>query len=559
MAGEFDALLAQRREAQRLMRMNAALRIASATQPADDPTPRSLDEALGGGTFMSTSQQIAAARPVVEAAAQNEQFYFGQAVNMRIQQMEETQANYRAMIDAQIAARSQDATSSDRRAERQLTQALEDRKRIWKDMLENNSLSTTAQSEMAATEEALKARTEAVRAAALAQANTVATDVWAVAKHMRDTGGEPPDGVPDDVVNAAYDVYTTMVLYGEGTAKEQMEIRARELADSAVEQGKAEMAAGFLPTILDPERAVSDQVAMVAELAQATGVPVETLLTSVAPEQQAHIQQQWLEASARHQQINEELDQEEMLNLEIQRRAARSGGAADVGTYLDDAGVPVGAAPLAKQDLDRVRAPSAPAAPGAPALGTGAPVQGQATRPPAQTEPGAMGSTSGAMGSTGGAMGSTGGLMLQMGAEEYPAFRGTIPGRASEQFVWLLDEIEAMPDKPPAAFARQQILDSAEFKEYMQARGYTDPNFAYRELGREARNKAKTDADKDRRMRQLNIDAGISPASPLLKPTKPKAPPPTLGGPLSMGGTLPDVTPPTAPKPRKVDLGRLLG
>lgn len=63
------------------------------------------------------------------------------------------------------------------------------------------------------------------------------------------------------------------------------------------------------------------------------------------------------------------------------------------------------------------------------------------------------------------------------------------PGR----FIQILDQIEQYPDKSPVKWAKQQIMESPEFSQFMKQYGYEeDPDYAFKEMNRLARQQQRS-------------------------------------------------------------------
>jgi len=89
------------------------------------------------------------------------------------------------------------------------------------------------------------------------------------------------------------------------------------------------------------------------------------------------------------------------------------------------------------------------------------------------------------------------------------------PGR----FIQILDQIEQYPDKSPVKWAKQQIMESPQFSEFMKQYGYEeDPDYAFKEMNRMARRQQRSTKAKLRRRTRENIRQGIGGYASMARP-----------------------------------------
>ena len=89
------------------------------------------------------------------------------------------------------------------------------------------------------------------------------------------------------------------------------------------------------------------------------------------------------------------------------------------------------------------------------------------------------------------------------------------PGR----FIQILDQIEQYPDQPPVKWAKQQIMGSPQFSEFMKQYGYEeDPDYAFKEMNRMARRQQRSTKAKLRRRTRENIRQGIGGYAGMARP-----------------------------------------
>lgn len=98
-----------------------------------------------------------------------------------------------------------------------------------------------------------------------------------------------------------------------------------------------------------------------------------------------------------------------------------------------------------------------------------------------------------------------------------------LPQDSLGRFVGIMDTIEAMPELGPVQEMKQRILDSPDFAAYMQARGYQDPKFAFREYQRETKAKLKSIQTEDEERRRQNERAGVAPPAKAARPMRRQA------------------------------------
>lgn len=100
-----------------------------------------------------------------------------------------------------------------------------------------------------------------------------------------------------------------------------------------------------------------------------------------------------------------------------------------------------------------------------------------------------------------------------------PGFQ--MPSDAVGRYRAMLGAIEAFPEHPPAIQAKRDMLESPLFKDYMQSRNYSDPEFAYRHFQKEARAAHRRRKIRDRKQLEFNKSTGIAdPDAYRLRPAK---------------------------------------
>ena len=122
-----------------------------------------------------------------------------------------------------------------------------------------------------------------------------------------------------------------------------------------------------------------------------------------------------------------------------------------------------------------------------------------------------------------------------------------LPQDSLGRFVGILDTIETMPELGPVQEMKQRILDSPDFAAYMQARGYQDPKFAFREYQRETKAKMKQITSEDEERRRQNERAGVAPPAKVARPMRRQA----TRQALERGISPTPAPPPQSPEPIK--------
>jgi hypothetical protein len=89
---------------------------------------------------------------------------------------------------------------------------------------------------------------------------------------------------------------------------------------------------------------------------------------------------------------------------------------------------------------------------------------------------------------------------------------------AEGQFQQILDHIAQYPTAPPMQHAKSQIMGSPEFKAFQEQYGYSDPDFAFREMNRLTRAKQRENRRSSRQMRKDNLRAGVGAYSSMARP-----------------------------------------
>ena len=88
------------------------------------------------------------------------------------------------------------------------------------------------------------------------------------------------------------------------------------------------------------------------------------------------------------------------------------------------------------------------------------------------------------------------------------------PSDPREESLQAMELIAEMPELPPLQHARQQLVQSPEFLQYQQDRGYTDERETIRQMVKESRQQDRQAARDTRRAARENRELGIVPESP---------------------------------------------
>ena len=88
------------------------------------------------------------------------------------------------------------------------------------------------------------------------------------------------------------------------------------------------------------------------------------------------------------------------------------------------------------------------------------------------------------------------------------------PSDPREETLQAMEMIAEMPELPPLQHARQQLVQSPQFLQYQQDRGYTDEGETIRQMVQETRQQDRQAARDTRRAARENRELGIVPESP---------------------------------------------
>lgn len=87
-----------------------------------------------------------------------------------------------------------------------------------------------------------------------------------------------------------------------------------------------------------------------------------------------------------------------------------------------------------------------------------------------------------------------------------------VSGDANQRMEDILDLIEQYPEHPPLQEARNQLMQSADFKKFQDTRGYVDSDVAFREMRRELRAKKQEQKQTSERRVSENVKSGQAPS-----------------------------------------------
>lgn len=471
--------MAQIADAQRKRRQNAAIRVTHGL----GAEVANLDEAKGGGTYMTPTEKLVRTQNLEEQRLALQQFSFSQAQQRQLAAFGEDMANLRAQVQAAVQSRGQDIDASEKRAALRLDAAQNEAKALTEEALRYNALDDRSTDDMAAIkatydEEYAKA-VDSIQKEALERALVMQAEQY---------------GVPLEELPAS--------------ARAEAEKASRDYAkQQAGEQVKKSLAT-HIPNLLDGREA-NQQVLLVSELAASYGVPPDALA------EQAGLEEAFNQAAEEYRVELQTYEQRINDNREEQKRVAGAVGGKPVQQYIEDSGY---SQPLS---LTNVREEAQRRAT------ERTPVVSDAAPPPSRDQGPAPASASrmGEQGTPGGRATPTAQAREGAAPGAAPAASGGPPRYEflglpvdSDPASWsdiqrldnMIDTIEAYPELPQAAAARKGLQETM-LPAYMKRYGYEDPQLAFRYMMRDYRAQRRSAVADTREQRKRNKADGLLP------------------------------------------------